>query len=34
MARLVLLKVVGQDVVLAQAEAAGDGLLNAHDQPQ
>ena len=31
---LVLLKVVGQDVVLAQADAARNGLLPAHDQPQ
>jgi hypothetical protein len=31
---LVLLKVVGQDVVLAQADAARDGLLTVHDQPQ
>ena len=31
---LVLLKVVRQDVVLAQADAARDGLLAVHDQPQ
>lgn len=33
-AHLVLLKVIGQDVVLAKANAAGNGLLNAHDQPK
>ena len=31
---LVLLKVVGEDVVLAQADIARDRLLAAHDQPQ
>ncbi len=33
-AHLVLLKVVWQDVVLAKANAAGNGLFNAHDQPE
>lgn len=33
-AHLVLLKVIGQDVVLAQGDAARDRLLAAHHQPQ